>query len=157
MENQQKFLGFTLGSNDKAVISLQHITEVLQVSLADICGVPQMPSCILGIYNWRGEMLWLVDLEEMLGYPSLLQGVNFLSKMMAVILEIDGKNLGFLVRNLMDIEWVDTEQIKLPAADVFSPKVSAFIQGYFINTLEEMVFNLDAAAIMKSPMWMSQH
>ncbi|MBD2299123.1 purine-binding chemotaxis protein CheW [Nostoc sp. FACHB-87] len=157
MENQQKFLGFTLGSNDKAVISLQHITEVLQVSLADICGVPQMPSCVLGIYNWRGEMLWLVDLEEMLGYPSLLQGVNFLSKMMAVILEIDGKNLGFLVKNLMDIEWLDTEQMKLPAADFLSPKVSAFIQGYFINTLEEMVFNLDAAAIIKSPMWMSQH
>ncbi|MBU7585632.1 MAG: purine-binding chemotaxis protein CheW [Nostoc sp. TH1S01] len=157
METQQKFLGFTLGSNDKAVISLQHITEVLQVSLVDICGVPQMPSYVLGIYNWRGEMLWLVDLEEMLGYPSILPGANFLSKMMAVILEVDGKNLGLLVRSLMDIEWLEPEQIKLPSADFFSPKVAAFLQGYFINALEEMVFNLDAAAIVKSPMWMNQN
>jgi len=157
LENQQKFLSFNLGSHDKAVISLQHITEVLQVSLADICGVPQMPSCVLGIYNWRGEMLWLVDLEEMLGYPSLLQGVNVLAKMMAVILEIDGKYLGFLVRHLMDIEWLDPHQMKLPSADFFSPKISAFLQGYFINAVDEMVFSLDAASIVKSPMLVSQH
>ncbi|BAY15114.1 CheW protein [Nostoc sp. HK-01] len=155
METQQKFLSFTLGSNDQAVISLQHIAEVLQVSLVDICGVPQMPSCVLGIYNWRGEMLWLVDLEEMLGYPSLLRGVNFLSKMMAIILEVDGKNLGFLVRNMMDIEWLESQQMKQSSADLFSPKISAFLQGYFINAVEEMVLNLDAVAIVKSPMWVS--
>ncbi|MBE9205737.1 purine-binding chemotaxis protein CheW [Nostoc sp. LEGE 06077] len=157
MENQEKFLSFTLGSSDQAVISLQYITEVLQVSLGDICGVPQMPSCVLGIYNWRGEMLWLVDLEEMLGYPSLLQGINFLSKMMAIILEVDGKNLGFLVRNMMDIEWLETQQMKLPSTDFFSPKISAFLQGYFINAMEEMVLSLDAVAIIKSPMWLSQN
>lgn len=157
METQEKFLSFTLGSNDKAVISLQHIIEVLQVSLTDICGVPQMPSCVLGIYNWRGEMLWLVDLEEMLGYPSLLQRANLLSRMMAVILEIDGKYLGFLVRNLMDIEWLDTHQMKLPSADFFSPKILAFIQGYFIDAVEDMVFSLDAAAIVKAPMLVSQN
>ncbi|MBD2449426.1 purine-binding chemotaxis protein CheW [Nostoc sp. FACHB-152] len=157
METQEKFLSFTLGSNDKAVISLQHVTEVLQVSLTDICSVPQMPSCVLGIYNWRGEMLWLVDLEELLGYPSLLQGFNLISKMMTVILEIDGKYLGFLVRNLMDIEWLDPNQIKLPSANLFSPKISEFLQGYFINAVEEMVFNLDAAAIVKYPMWASQN
>ncbi|AFY43826.1 chemotaxis protein CheW [Nostoc sp. PCC 7107] len=155
MENPQKFLSFTLGSNDQAVISLQHITEVLQISLVDICGVPQMPSCILGIYNWRGEMLWLVDLEEMLGYPSLLRGINFLSKMMAIILEVDGKNLGFLVRNMMDIECLEPQQMKQPSADLFSPKISAFLQGYFINSVEKMVFSLDAVAIVKSPIWLS--
>jgi positive phototaxis protein PixI len=157
LETQEKFLSFTLGSNDKAVISLQHVTEVLQVSLTDICSVPQMPSCVLGIYNWRGEMLWVVDLEELLGYPSLLQGFNLLSKMMAVILEVDGKYLGFLVRNLMDIEWLDPNQIKLPSANFFSPKISAFLQGYFINAVEEMVFNLDAATIVKYPMWATQN
>jgi positive phototaxis protein PixI len=157
LETQQKFLSFTLGGHDKAVISLQHIIEVLQVSLADICSVPQMPSCVFGIYNWRGEMLWLVDLEELLGYPSLVPEVNILSKMMAVILEIDGKNLGILVRNLMDIEWLEPNQMKLPSENFFSPKISSFLQGYFINAVEEMVFSLDAAAIVKSPTWASQN
>jgi positive phototaxis protein PixI len=28
-----------------------------------------------------------------------------------------------------------------------------FLQGYFTNAAEEMLFNLDAAAIAQSPMW----
>ncbi|MHC5830824.1 MAG: chemotaxis protein CheW, partial [Nostoc sp.] len=50
METKEKFLSFNLGVMDTAVISLQHITEVLQVSLPEICGVPEMPNSVLGIY-----------------------------------------------------------------------------------------------------------
>ncbi|BAY23657.1 purine-binding chemotaxis protein cheW [Calothrix sp. NIES-2100] len=153
METKQKFLSFNLGTKDLAVIQLQNIAEVLQVSLAEICGVPQMPNCVLGIYNWRGEMLWLVDLEEMLGYPPLLQGSNLVSKMMALVLENDGKYLGLLVRQLIDIEWLDTENMKAPSAELFYSAMSPFIESYFINPEEEIVFNLDALAIIQSPMW----
>ncbi|BAZ32777.1 putative CheW protein [Cylindrospermum sp. NIES-4074] len=153
MDTKQKFLSFNLGTRDTAVISLQHITEVLQVSLGEICGVPQMPNCVLGIYSWRGEMLWLVDLEEMLGYPPLLQGSNFLSRMMAIVLESEGKYLGLLVRQLIDIEWLDTEQIKLPSAELFYPAMTPFLQGYFINISEQMIFSLDALAIIQAPIW----
>lgn len=153
MDTKQKFLSFNLGARDTAVISLQHITEVLQISLGEICGVPQMPNCVLGIYSWRGEMLWLVDLEEMLGYPPLLQGSNFLSRMMAIVLESEGKYLGLLVRQLIDIEWLDTEQIKIPSAELFYPAMTPFLQGYFINISEQMIFSLDALAIIQAPMW----
>lgn len=150
---KQKFLSFNLGVRDTAVISLHHVTEVVQISLTEICAVPQVPSCVLGIYNWRGDMLWLVDLDEMLGYPSLSPAGNFLSKMMAIVLEIEGKNLGLLVRQFMDIEWLDTNQLKAPSADLFSPKMTPFLQGYFINNAEEIMLNLDAVAILQSPMW----
>ncbi|MDZ8258762.1 chemotaxis protein CheW [Nostoc sp. ChiQUE01b] len=153
METQEKFLSFNLGVSDTAVISLQHITEVLQVSLPEICGVPQMPSSVLGIYNWRGEMLWLVDLEAMFGYPLMSQEANLLSRMMAIVLENEGKYLGLLVRQLLDIEWLDTKQMKVPGAELFYPKISPFLQGYFLNDSEEIIFNLDAISIIQAPMW----
>lgn len=153
MNSEQKFLSFNLGAKDTAVISLQHITEVLQVSLTEICGVPQMPSCVLGIYNWRGEMLWLVDLQDMLGYTPLSQGVNFLSKMMALVVQNEGKSLGILVRQLIDIELLDTKQIKLPNAELFSREMSDLLEGYFINDSEEMIIAVDAAAIIQAPIW----
>jgi positive phototaxis protein PixI len=157
LESQQKFLSFNLGIKDTAVISLQHITEVLQVSLMDICGVPQMPACVLGVYNWRGEMLWLVDLEEMLGYPPLSRTSNFLARMMAIVLEDDGKHLGILVRQMMDIEFLDNNQMKAPTAELFSSSMTDFLQGYFINHDEKMMFNLDASAIIHSPMWVTHN
>lgn len=151
MNSEQKFLSFNLGAKDTAVISLQHITEVLQVSLTEICGVPQMPSCVLGIYNWRGEMLWLVDLQNMLGYTPLSQGVNLLSKMMALVVQNEGKSLGLLVRQLIDIELLDTKQIKFPNAELFSREMSDLLQGYFINKEEEMIIAVDATAIIQAP------
>jgi positive phototaxis protein PixI len=153
LETKQKFLSFHLGVRDTAVISLEHITEVLQVSLPEICRIPQMPNCVLGIYNWRGEMLWLIDLEAMLGYPPISQGSNLVSKMMAIVLENESKYLGLLVRQLMDIEWLDTNQIKPPTTELFYPKMLPFLQGYFINDAKEMMFNLDAMTIIQSPMW----
>jgi positive phototaxis protein PixI len=153
LDTAQKFLSFNLGAKDTAVISLEHITEVMQVSLTEICGVPQMPSSVLGIYNWRGEMLWLVDVEEMLGYSPLLYSANMLSKMMAIVLQIDGKSLGLLVRQLMDIESLDSEQIKPTSGELFSADIASFLQGYFINSAEELIITLDAAAIVQSPMW----
>ncbi|MBE9234476.1 purine-binding chemotaxis protein CheW [Anabaena aphanizomenioides LEGE 00250] len=157
MQTKQKFLSFNLGSRDQAVIDLQHISEVLRISLAEICVVPQMPNCVLGIYSWRGEMLWMVDIEEMLGYPPLLQGSNLLTKIMAIVLEKDGKYLGLLVRQLTDIEWMDTQQMKIPSPELFYPAMSPFLQGYFTNGSEQIIFNLDALAIIQSPMWGSHN
>jgi positive phototaxis protein PixI len=153
LENTHKFLSLHLGAKDTAVISLEQITEVFQVSLTDICGVPQMPNCVLGIYNWRGEMLWLVDLEEMLGYAPILQAANSLSSLMAIVLEREGKHLGLLVRSLMDIESLDINQMKPASVELFYPGMTPFLKGYFINSAEEMLLNLDATAIIQSPMW----
>lgn len=153
METKQKFLSFSLGVRDTAVIPLEQITEVVQIPLTEICGVPQMPNCVVGIYNWRGEMLWLVDLEEMLGYPPLLQGSNFLSKMMALVLEHEGKYLGILIRQLMDIDWLDTQRMKQPSEEVFYPEMTPFLRGYFINDAEQMIFNLDASAMLQTSLW----
>ncbi|GAB1545090.1 hypothetical protein NUACC21_77660 [Scytonema sp. NUACC21] len=153
METQQKFLSFILGSKDTAVISLKHIIEVFQISLAEICAVPQMPSCVLGTYNWRGEMLWLVDIEEMLGYAPLSQETNRFSKLMAIVLQSEGKSLGVLVRQLMDIEFLNTMQMKHPEIKLFSSEMSPFLQGYFINDLEEITISLDSTAILQYPLW----
>ena len=149
----QKFLSFNLGSKDTAVMYLEQITEVLQVSLTEICSVPQMPSCVLGIYNWRGEMLWLIDLEEMLGYTHLSQKTNFLTKMMAIVVQNEGKYLGLLVRQLMDIEWLEQKEMKPLDTQLFSPEMASFLLGYFINTAEEMIIHLDPTEIIQASLW----
>jgi positive phototaxis protein PixI len=153
LETEQKFLSFYLGAKDKAVIALQNIIEVFQVSFGEICSVPQMPNCVLGIYNWRGEMLWLVDLEEMLGYSPQSQAANPPVKMMTIVLHTEGKHLGILVRQLMDIEPLDSKQMKFQDSQFFLPEVSPFLEGYFINAMEEIIISLDATAIIQSPLW----
>jgi positive phototaxis protein PixI len=152
-QQEEKFLTFHLGAKDTAVISLSNITEVLQVSPLEICGVPQMPGCVAGIYNWRGEMLWLIDIEGMLGYDSLLKSHNITSKMMAVVVKNENKYLGLLVRQLMDIESLEMDSLKPANLDLFSREIASLLQGYFIDANEQMVISLDARAIIESSMW----
>jgi positive phototaxis protein PixI len=149
----QKFLIFNVGEQDKAVIPLDNVTEVMQVALNEICGVPQMPNCVLGIYNWRGTMLWLVDLELMLGYEPRSQDFYGASKMMTIVVQNQGKNLGILVNKLMDIEGIEADKVKPPSPELFSSKVSPFLRGYFINDAEEMIMNLDVASVVQAHMW----
>jgi positive phototaxis protein PixI len=153
LETKQKFLSFNLGAKDTALFSLEHVAEVLQVSLGEMTVVPQMPTCVLGVHNWRGEMLWLIDLEAMLGYPPLLQSVNFVSKIMTVVLENEGKYLGILVRQLTDIEWVDIQQIKPASTELFYPEMLPFLQGYLLSESQQMVLVLNALTIIQSPLW----
>lgn len=152
-EQEQKFLTFNLGDKDTAVISLSNIIEVLQVSPLEICGVPQMPTCVAGIYNWRGEMLWLIDIESMLGYESLAKSHNITSKMMAVVVRKESKYLGLLVRQLMDIESFDIDSLKPANLDLFSHEIADFLEGYFIDVNEQMIISLDAKSIIDSSMW----
>ncbi len=153
MESQHKFLSFNLGEIDTAVILLEDIIEVVPVSLTEICSVPQMHSCILGIYNWRGEMLWIIDLEEMFGYTSVTQEARLISKMMVIVVQAEGKSLGILVRKLIDIYWLDTDLMKFPDPQLFKPEIIPQLHGYFINEAEDIIINLDADSIIKSPMW----
>lgn len=152
-QQEEKFLTFHLGEKDTAVICLSNITEVLQVSPLEICGVPQMPSCVAGIYNWRGEMLWLIDIESMLGYDSLSRTHNLASKMMAVVIKKESKYLGLLVRQLMDIESLDMDSLKPANLDLFSRDIASYLEGYFINENEQMIISLDAKSIIDSSIW----
>lgn len=150
-----KFLTFQLGAEDTAGVAVESIAEVFQVSLAEILPVPSVPGCVVGIYNWRGEMLWLVDLEHLFGYAPLTTATCH-STLMAVVIEKSGKSLGLLVRQLIDIEWLDIQQMKPPASELFSPEVLPFLQGYFIKDTEKN-FILDASAIIQAPLWFSHY
>ena len=72
----RKFLQFQLGKSEKshksivqgdiALLDAEIVSEVITISPDDILPVPQMFYCVLGIYSWRSEMLWIVDLENLL-------------------------------------------------------------------------------------------
>jgi positive phototaxis protein PixI len=144
-----KHLSFQLGEKDTAVVSLDQITEVLPVSLGEVCSVPQMHPCVLGIYNWRSEMLWLVDLDQMFGYNQTFVRSNLGATIMAVVVQIQGKYLGFVVHKLLEIESLDTMRMNPPDTTLFNSQISRFVKGYFINDSQQMVIALDINKIFQ--------
>ena len=148
-ESRQKFLRFSLGPQDSGLLPLEQISEVISVDIADILPVPEMPSCVLGIYNWRGKMLWLVDLEHLVDYPPVSRQGR-LGSLMAMVIQIDGQSMGLAVQHVNDIELHDAEQLQPTAAGLFPPRLLPFVKGYLPSANSTV---LDTEAIARFPMW----
>ncbi len=149
LEEGEKFLRFQLGAEGIALLPLNVIKQVMQVPVNEILPVPQMPGCVLGIYNWRGEMLWLVDIGQLVGFPPLGSSEN----VMAIAIQIQDKILGLVVRQINDIERHHLDQINLPSIGLFAPELMPYLQGYLIGANQEVLMVLNGEAIANAPLW----
>ncbi|HEY9878752.1 MAG TPA: chemotaxis protein CheW [Leptolyngbyaceae cyanobacterium] len=132
--DEYRFLRFYINHEETALLPLSTIQQVLKVPVTEILPVPHMPDCVLGIYNWRGEMLWLVDLAQQLGFASPLTNVRSSEIVNVIAIQSDHTTLGMVVPQVLDIESHDLQQLQLPTVGLFSTKLLACMQGYFISS-----------------------
>jgi positive phototaxis protein PixI len=137
-----RFLRFQLTAEDTALLPLISIKEVLKLSVDEILPVPDMPAPILGLYNFRGEMLWLVDLLSQLTPPELAlqqseqphlsyasEGTALLG-VTAIAIQTDTDPIGMVVPQIFDIEIYDLQELQSIPAHFPSP-LATLMQGYF--------------------------
>lgn len=150
----RKFLQFHIGSQDLAGLTVEAIAEIATVRLSEVLPVPQMRSCILGVYNWRGEMLWVVDLGELLGYPPL-HGLSAdttqprATSAVAVVVEWQDHIMGFVVPQVRDLVTYNLAHLQNADAQLFPPAVLPYLQGYFIEDNGDIAIVLDLAEIFR--------
>ncbi len=147
-ETCQRLLRFPLGLQDSALLPLEQIAEILRVNLAEILPVPEMPDCVLGICNWRGEMLWLVDLNHLVGFvPRSLAAA---ASPIAMVVQVNDQPVGLVVQQVNDIELHELEKLQPAAAGLFPPKLLPFVLGILPGGSGTV---LDVTAITLSPLW----
>jgi len=149
-ETQRRLLRFPLNYQDSALLPLEQIGEVLRVNVADILPVPEMPSCVLGICNWRGDMLWLVDLSQLLGYLSLDQQGQFADILVVLVVQVNDQSIGLVVSQVNDIEYHNLQHLQPAVPGVFPPKLLPFILG---SLPEDQGIVLNIHAISNYPLW----
>lgn len=129
-DNRQRLLSFPIGSFGNSLIPLEQITEIMRIAVDDILIVPETPSSVLGAYNWRGEMLWLIDLEHLIGGSPLFEQVPLLQQPIAIVLQVDNYCFGMVVKSVNEIELHDVRQILPAKLGSFPAQLLPFITGY---------------------------
>ncbi|MUG97522.1 chemotaxis protein CheW [Scytonema sp. UIC 10036] len=142
--NLSKLLRFPLGSKNSALLPLEQVTEVIKVNRVDILPIPEMPNCILGICNWRGEMLWLIDLNHLISYAAPI-----IATPMAIVVQVNQKAVGLVVERVDDVELHDLEQLQKAVSGLFPRSVLPFVLGILPG--DNLV--LDVTAIIQSHLW----
>lgn len=156
----EQFLRFHLLPDTTALLPIQQLTEVLTIPKAQIVPIFQMPSWVMGAYNWRGEVLWMVDLGHLVGLTPWHQQANITSAHTAIVLQAPTKEstatnpkhemLGLVVNRVEDIEWCNPDWIQSPPSSTVTPELVPFLRGYWLKPNGEMLVVIDGKAIMLS-------
>ena len=147
LDEGQKFLRFQLCPNNTALLAVNEVTAVLTIMASDILPVPHMPACVLGIYNWRGEVLWLTNLAGQIGFDRANEPDLQLTSFMAIVVQLEGQLLGLAVPEVYDIEQHDPQHLH-SSPDLFPPNLSPFMTGYLMSDRSTV---LNVAAILQDP------
>ncbi|MEM8780003.1 MAG: chemotaxis protein CheW, partial [Cyanobacteria bacterium P01_G01_bin.49] len=143
-ENNQleQFLRFYLVPDTTLLLPVSQLTEVLTVSLNQIVPIPQMPAWVMGVYNWRGEILWMIDLAALLGLTPWHQQPQVNPVYRAIVLQSVSASsgsansqrqmLGMVVNRVDDIEWCNPDDIRLLPGTAVTANLGPFLRGYWL-------------------------
>lgn len=64
-------LSFYLTPQIQAAISVDELIGLVTLETSKIAPIPDTPRAVMGIYSYRGDVMWIVDLPCLLGLPPL--------------------------------------------------------------------------------------
>ncbi len=151
-----QFLRFILLPDTNLMVALSGIAAVLQIPFGKIIPVPEMPSWVMGVYNWRGEIVWMIDLGQLLGFTPWYQQSVTASTHKAVVIHPSNQNLknistgelvGLVVSDVNDIEICNVDDLHSPPASAVTPELAPFLRGYWIKENGEIIVTIDGDSV----------
>lgn len=128
-DTRQRFLRFQLSGEHGALLPLTDVMEILQLSTPAILPIPDVPMWVPGVCNWRGNMLWLIDISMVIEGTPLWKPSSSLEQPMVIVVESDEFSAGLLVEKVDDVELISAETI-LHLEDLNSPKSTSIAMGH---------------------------
>ena len=159
IKQEIQFLRFYLEPETMIMLPINQVTEVLKIPLKKIVPIAQMPAWTMGVYNWRGEILWIADMGHLLGLSSWQeQGINHADATVIILSSPSGskaqglqrKSIGLIIKNVDDIEWCNPDEIKFDLPSTINRTLSSFVDGYWLNPEKGVIFIVDGKAIFRA-------
>ena len=145
----ERFLQFSLQGGIKALIALADLHGTMKISLQDILPVPQVAEFWLGIINWQGEAIWIVDLGALMVASHWCNKDTILPSGMAILIEIEGNTIGLLVEQVNGIETYEP-RLCLPMAEInYDARLKDLFKGYFLGDSGESYLVFDTPSLNK--------
>ena len=159
VSDREQFLRLHLVLDMTALLPIQQVAEVLTIPIGTIVPIPHMPPWVMGVYSWRGEVLWMVDLGHLCGLASWYEQVTSPSMYEAIVLQVahpctqtqpKSQTLGLVVDRVEDLEWCDWRTIQKPPNFTLNPQLTQFLRGYWWKSNDVMLAVLDGSAILQA-------
>jgi positive phototaxis protein PixI len=153
-----KLLSLHLPLQLLVAIATQQLTEILPITPLDITPVPESPDSVMGVYNWRGEVLWLVDLGFLMGQTPLFHQRHHQLGYSVIVIQFQCHALGLVVNDIGEIQTMPSTAITPPLVDATIATIAAMFQGCYQTDdgLTRWILDVDAI-IDRIAQWVHSH
>jgi chemotaxis signal transduction protein len=97
VEDDNLYLSIVLSVDHQVLIPSYQVVEIVSVSPTQITSIPQVDTPIMGIYSWRGEILWVVDGSALLGDTALCDRHFWSTRYSVFVVRESGEHIGIMV------------------------------------------------------------
>ncbi len=146
------YLRFYVPSGNEFALPAIGIREVIQQAPDRITPIPNVSPLLLGTLNVRGQVIWVADLGQFLGDTSPLNTDR--GEIPVIAIEDQDAMLGLAVDRLLDMEWLDVEELKMATSNV-PDSMAPFLRGeWLVDEVDNKFLRLlDQVAILRSARW----
>ena len=123
-----QFLSFKLTADLEAMFLTEELGEILTIDLSHIVPIFDLSPAMMGVYNHRGDVLWIVDLSCLLGLPPLYKQ-NYRNSCSVTIVENGNKILGLAVPEIGHLVLSHQGQIQSSQKQKDLPKLAFCLKG----------------------------
>lgn len=95
-------------NNEKYAFDIKHINEVFKPK--KVTPLPCTPSFIIGIINFRGKILSVIDIRNFIGFTHDIKDFNEVRQV--IIVKVNEFEVGILVDNVLGYYSISTEEIQ---------------------------------------------
>ncbi|MGY6529710.1 MAG: chemotaxis protein CheW [Cyanobacterium sp.] len=147
----ESHLRFFLPSGNEFALSAMGIREIMQQEPGNITPVPNASPLLLGTINLRGEIIWVADLGQFLGYPNVLNTDR--GEVPVIAVEEQDIVLGLAVKSLGAIHWLEVDKLQIPQN--IPDHIAPYVQGEWVEGRNHHIRVLDHIAILRSARWVA--
>jgi positive phototaxis protein PixI len=141
----EMFLRLQLDDRTTAVVPMLQTQEAIVLPVSRVSVMPNLPSPVLGLFNRRSSLLWLVDLPEIMGLTPLDRQVQSYD---LALLKVDGTSLAVAVRSILGVIRFEQSEISSSLSNL-NPTLIPYLSGW-ISQGQESILVLDPAAIINA-------
>ncbi len=141
----EMFLRLQLDDQTTAVVPMLQIQEAIVLPAGRVSVVPNLPSPVMGLFNRRSSLLWLVDLPEIMGLAPIDRHTNSYD---LALIKVDETALAVAVRSILGVIRFEAAEIS-SSLDNFNPAFIPYLSGW-ISREQESILVLNPAAIINA-------
>jgi positive phototaxis protein PixI len=147
---RQQYIGLNLPPDLQVMLPNANVTEVITLSSEQIVSLPETAPCLMGITNWRGEVLWLVDVGIVMGRDPLYRRsqTNTRGTFEGIVVQYQQYTVGLVVDKVTQMRQLCSNEIRPVAQERRVPTIPG-VQGVWVSPTGERHWLLEPNATVQ--------